>query len=428
MSVMKTDASVQPVQETLGLSRRTQIMTLIAAFLGWMFDGLEMGIFPLIARPALLEMQKGSGILDEGFVQSWMGIVTASFLLGAASGGLIFGWLGDKIGRVRAMSLSILCYSLFSGLCYFAAEPWHLGALRFLAALGMGGEWSLGVALVMEAWPARLRPLMAGFIGAAANFGFVAVGIIGIIWPVTPGNWRWLLLVGATPALLTFFVRLFVPESERWKEAVKGKDIKPLREILSPPLLGRTILATVFASVPLIVTWGVVQWIQLWTDQMAGPSRPDAKGYAAFVVAFAAIFGCLIAPLVGQKIGRRPAYFGLCVLGLLSAVCLFGGVREYGTTFMVMIGVVGFFASAFYGWLPLYLPELFPTRVRATAQGIAFNFGRILAAIGAWNMGSIMAFFEKSYAQAGMAISMVYVIGMVVIWFAPETKGKPLPK
>ncbi|HEY3963552.1 MAG TPA: MFS transporter, partial [Planctomycetaceae bacterium] len=142
-----------------------QWLTLIAAFLGWMFDGLEMGIFPLVARPALHQMGYS------GEVGKWMGLVTALFLLGAAGGGLVFGWLGDRIGRVRAMSLSILTYSLFSGCCYFAEEPWHLGALRFVSALGMGGEWSLGVALVMECWPERHRPWLAAAIGAASNVG-----------------------------------------------------------------------------------------------------------------------------------------------------------------------------------------------------------------------------------------------------------------
>ena len=146
-------------------------MALTAAFLGWMFDGMEMGIFPLVARPALQEMHTKAGIPGEQFVQSWMGIVTALFLLGAAFGGFAFGWLGDRIGRVKAMTWSILCYSIFTGFGYFATEPWHLGMFRFIAALGMGGEWALGVALVMECWPEKLRPLMAGLIGAAANFG-----------------------------------------------------------------------------------------------------------------------------------------------------------------------------------------------------------------------------------------------------------------
>src|SRR5437867_7916406 len=138
-------------------STKGKWLVLTAAFLGWMFDGMEMGIFPLVARPALQQMQLLSSILDEKFVQRWMGIVTALFLLGAACGGLVFGWLGDRVGRVKAISSSILCYSLFTGMCYFAAQPWQLGLFRFIAALGMGGEWALGVALVMEIWPESKR-------------------------------------------------------------------------------------------------------------------------------------------------------------------------------------------------------------------------------------------------------------------------------
>ena len=136
-------------------------LVLMAAFLGWMFDGLEMGIFPLVARPALLEMQGAAGTTGDGFVGQWMGTITALFLIGAALGGVVFGWVGDRFGRVRGMSIAILFYSLFTGLAYFAETPWQLGLLRFVAALGMGGEWSLGVALVMEVWPentARCSP------------------------------------------------------------------------------------------------------------------------------------------------------------------------------------------------------------------------------------------------------------------------------
>lgn len=180
-------------------SRSGQWKVFLAAFLGWMFDGMEMGIFPLVARPALQQMQVASGIVQEGFVQHWMGIVTALFLLGASAGGLLFGWLGDRIGRVRAMTWSILCYSLFTGLCYFATEPWHLAAFRFIAALGMGGEWALGVALLMESWPEGKRPLMAGLIGAAGNLGYVVIAVIAIVVPITRDSWRWVMMVGAGP-------------------------------------------------------------------------------------------------------------------------------------------------------------------------------------------------------------------------------------
>lgn len=407
--------------------QQQQGMVLLAAFLGWMFDGMEMGIFPLVARPALQEMQAAAQILDEQFVQIWMGRITALFLFGAAAGGLVFGWLGDRIGRVRAMTLSILAYSLFTGLAYFAQQPWHLGALRFIAALGMGGEWSLGVALVMEVWPREKRPLMAGIIGAAANCGYALIAAIGIGFHITQNSWRWVMLVGAAPALLTLLITFFVPESQRWKEAVKDGPSQPLREIFSAPLFKTTLLAIAFASVALIVTWGIVQWIPLWADQMTHGQRPKVKAYIQLVSSIGAILGCLIAPLVGGRFGRRPVYFGLCLGSLLACSFLFRAFSEYSVAFLFTVGLVGFFSAAFYGWLPQYLPELFPTRVRATGQGLAFNFGRILAAIGAWQMGALMGFFDKSYPKAGATIVLVYLVGMVLIWFAPETKDKPLP-
>src|SRR5262245_27877535 len=302
---------------------RGQWMTLLAAFLGWMFDGFELGIFPVVARRALQRMgQPGEGV-------TWVGYVLALVLRGAAGGGLVFGWLGDRIGRVRAMSLSILTYSLFSGLCYFAEEPWHLGALRFLSALGMGGEWSLGVALVMECWPERARPWLAAAIGAASNVGFALIGLITLYFKVTVDSWRWVMLLGAAPALLTFFIRLFVPESERWKDSVSERVSRPLREIFSGGLWKTTVLAIAFSSIALIGTWGSVQWAPLWADKMTGGKLPEAKAMTGLVSALGAIVGCIIGPLVGGAISRRPTYFLLCLASLLTCGYLFRTFESY---------------------------------------------------------------------------------------------------
>ncbi len=404
-----------------------RMMALAAAFLGWMFDGMEMGIFPLVARPGLQQMQSLHGIVDEGFVQRWMGIITALFLVGAALGGLVFGWLGDRIGRVKAMTWSILFYSGFTGLCYFATEPWHLGALRFVAALGMGGEWALGVALVMECWPEGKRPLMAGLIGASANLGYCIIAVIGIAFPITQDSWRWVMVIGAAPALLTFLIRLFVPESEKWKASRRTDSVSPVVEILSPTLLKNTLLAISFASVALVVTWGIVQWIPLWADQMTGSKQPAVKAWSQFYQSLGAAVGCMLAALMGGAVGRRLTYFLLCLASLIATQVLFRAIHEVGPGFFVAVFLVGACTASFYGWLPLYLPEIFPTRVRATGQGLAFNFGRILAAVGAWQMPALMAFFDKSYPKAGETIVLVYLLGMVLIWFAPETKDKPLP-
>src|SRR5271157_5607694 len=171
-------------------SGRGKWLALTAALLGWLFDGAEMGVFSMVGRPAIKDLLATT---DEGVIGLWFGVVTAGFLVGAATGGVLFGWLGDRLGRVRAMTLSVLTYSVFTGLCGVAGEAWQVGALRFIAALGMGGEWSLGVALVMEVWPNRSRAFMAGLIGAAANVGYLLVGFASLGLGALPlhdlGSW-----------------------------------------------------------------------------------------------------------------------------------------------------------------------------------------------------------------------------------------------
>lgn len=401
-----------------------QWLVLLAAFLGWLFDGFEIGLFPVVARPGLLSMLPGA---SDAQVGPWMANITAAFLLGAAAGGMVFGWLGDRIGRVRALSASILTYSLCTGLGYFAQVPWHLGVTRFLAALGMGGEWALGVALVMECWPEKWRPMLAGAIGAAANAGFLLVGAIAKAFPVTIQSWRWMFLVGALPAILVFLILLFVPESKKWKDAVAAKAAQPIREIIATGLLPRALMGVLLASIALIGTWGSVTWVPLWADKLVGATNPTAKADAQMLQALGAICGSLIAPLIGAALGRRPAYFILCLASVTISAIFFRGIHEFSNTFLLMSFLISGATASFYGWFPLYLPELFPTRVRATAQGLAYNFGRIFAAAGALTQGKLVEHFKGSYAQAGAVVTLIYILGMIVIWFAPETKGKPLP-
>jgi MFS family permease len=406
------------------------MLVLMAAFLGWMFDGLEMGIFPQIAKPALRNLLAPLNLSPEKLadkVQEWHVFIDALFLFGAAFGGLVFGWLGDKIGRVKAMSTSILIYSAFTGLLYFAQSPSQIAALRFTAALGMGGEWALGVALVMEVWEAKHRPMLAGLIGAASNVGFVLVGVLVLFHPVTQTSWRWVVLCGAAPAVLTFIIQIFVPESHKWQEAQKIAPSKPLSELFGNKKLAlATLLAICFASVALLGTWGAVQKIPAWTSELKNlPATPGrGSAYAQITSGFGAIIGCLLAPMLAAALNRRIAYFLLCLGSLVSCLVLFMTFTSYGIAFLLMVLVVGGVSAAFYGWLPLYLPELFPTRVRATAQGIAFNSGRIAAGIGSIALGHM----SKGYGKMGAIVSTIYIVGMVLIWFAPETKGKPLPE
>jgi MFS transporter, SHS family, sialic acid transporter len=405
---------------------RAQWMVLLASFLGWLFDGYEQGLFPLIARPALQNILD-SAVVNDGLIGQWMGGVTAAFLIGAALGGLVFGWLGDRIGRIRAMSLSILAYSLLTGLGYFVQTPWELAAVRFASALGMGGQWALGVALVMECWPEKWRPWLAGAMGIAANMGFLLVGVTARLHPVTSQSWRWIMLVGAMPALLVFFIMFAVPESARWLAAARSAQNNPVREIFSPSLRKNTLLALVLASVALIGTWGTVQWLPAWADQLTGKTNLSAKANTQMFTALGAIFGAWTAPLIGARLGRRPAYCMLCFASLILSGVLFHFVHEFSEIFLAMAFLVGASTASFYGWFPLYFPELFPTRVRATGQGFCYNSGRIFAAVGALTQGQLVAHFNGSYARAGAIVSLIYVVGIAAIFLAPETKGKPLP-
>ena len=274
-------------------NERGKWMALVAALLGWLFDGFEMGLFPLVARPALGDLLRQSGqTADDPSISFWMSIATSAFLIGAAAGGVVFGWLGDRIGRVRAMTLSILTYALFSGMGGFAAAPWHMVVTRFVAALGMGGEWSLGVALVMEVWGGRSRALLAGLIGAAANFGYMFVAVLSLglgsvrasltAMDLPPQwiEWRLLTVCGALPALLTFFIRLAVPESDRWeKEKARGA---------TSSWAGRDLLAVLGGVVICALLLGV------WLSAENYPLR-----LAATFVALVLVAGCFLVPIFG---------------------------------------------------------------------------------------------------------------------------------
>ncbi|MCX7045064.1 MAG: MFS transporter [Candidatus Sumerlaeota bacterium] len=373
-------------------------------------------------------------------VQKWNAWISAFFLLGAASGGLIFGWLGDKIGRITSMSLSILTYSIFTGSVFFAQEPWHVATFRFAAAIGMGGEWSLGIALVVECWPEKFRPILSGVIGAAANVGFLIIAGIGVLYKPTIDTWRWMPLIGILPAIMAFFVFKHVPESERWKAAVSKSASRPLHELFSSKYIYNTLIAIVLATVPLLVTWGAVSSsLPPWAANLAKGTKwaGSAASWSQIMISIGAITGCIIAPVVGGKVGRRPVYFALCLLALIVCGYQFSfferispafSMRQFDAMFLFTNVLAGLTTAAFYGWMPLYLPELFPTRIRATGQGFSFNFGRIMAAVGVLYMGQITPLFKGDWGLMGSTFALIYLLGMVVIWFAPETKGKPLPE
>ncbi|MFQ3649039.1 MAG: MFS transporter [Gemmataceae bacterium] len=477
---------------------RGRWLALTAALLGWMFDGFEMGLFPVVARPALRDLLGTSSDFETLFTQ-WNAMINTAFLIGAAAGGVVFGWLGDRLGRIRAMSLSILTYALFSGLGGFAQEAWHILVIRFIAALGMGGEWALGVALVMEVWQGQSRAFLAGVIGAAANAGYMIVALLSLsLESIRPSlqelglseqwvNWRLLMVCGALPALLTLFIRLFVPESERWEqERAQGKTnawattdllavllgvalcfglmavwkqvpllpvqisatgvvvllvglcyLQPIRgylvrshepDAMKRHILTRMIFAAVISGVPLLATWGTVQWGPAWADKLTNDT--GLKGWAPLTQiasSCGAIVGCVLGAAFADVVGRRLAYIALCLVSMGGVWLFYLTNQSVGLYFLLTAGLMGATTAAFYGWLPLYLPELFPTRVRATGQGFGFNFGRILAAVGVLQVPLLLG-PEKEFARAGVLLALIYLLGLLVIWFGPETRGRPLPE
>ncbi len=511
-------------------------MALLAALLGWLFDGAEMGVFSLVGRDAVIDLLGivGKPTADQetqvGFIFS---VIIASFLVGAATGGVVFGWLGDRIGRVRAMSLSITTYALFTGFCGLAQSPLQLGILRFIASLGMGGEWALGVALVMEIWPNRSRATMAGLIGAAANAGYALVGVIGIgltsllstfegmlgtiglsqatvAMLVAHKGWRLMMMLGVLPALLTFLIRLFVPESEKWEEEQKSGGTSHWASVdllgvligacgpglmiyvwatsgslavrIAGTLIGgaiatvgylypvfrylareraanpgaasthgaipRMLFGATLSGVALLGTWGSTQWAPSWAAKLMESVSPEekaalgligqnAKEYTLIFLSIGAIVGTIAAAKVGDLLGRRLTYFLLCLGSMAAIFGFFQMQSQFGMLFLVNSFLVGAISASFYGWLPLYLPELFATRIRATGQGFSFNFGRIISAVGALQIGALLsvvkdqsswAGIKGGYAVACSYVIFIYIVGMVVIWFGPETKGKPLPE
>jgi MFS family permease len=529
---------------TPSISRFGRWMALTAALFGWLFDGLEMGLFPLVARPALADLltTADGNHPTEQHISVWLGIITALFLVGAATGGVLFGWLGDRFGRVRAMMISVLTYAVVSGLCGFATSAWQVGALRFVASLGMGGEWSLGVALVNELWPDRSRAFLAGVMGAAGNFGYLLIAVVGlglgqfveqtraILLDIGAGSgfvdrvlqnggWRFLMMLAAAPALLAFFIRIFVPESARWRRerdlgatshwvgtdligvvvgatgavglivvwvpelsipigarvicSVVGLAVAlfgftyPVRRFLARgesgalpsihqagPTFRRMIVAACLSGVALLGTWGSVQQAPAYTSglildnvrlreqKIRGQSaavppaaEPDvrreaqlASTYTQSASALGAVAGCLLAAWFAERTNRRIAYFTMCAGSLVIVPLFYLTQTAVDARFFALAFVMGGITASFYGWLPLYLPENFRTAVRATGQGFAFNFGRILAAIGVLQLGNLASVFTGGLPIACAALSGIYVVGMAIVWLAPETKGQLLPE
>jgi hypothetical protein len=406
------------------------------------------------------------GPTGEGQLGQWYGWLIAAFLLGAATGGFVFGRLGDRFGRARAMALSILCYSLLSCLSALVTDPWQLLALRFLTCMGIGGMWPNGIALVSEAWPDVSRPILAGAIGTAANVGIMLFAILTIFVHVTVDSWQWAMWVGGSPCVLGLFALAFVPESPKWlairreSETTKKQDsVKPAGafEIFRPPLLKTTVLGIALGTIPLFGGWGSSNWATAWASQVgeqptaetssdadaneptpAATKRGDNEttekkadpGLKSRVALYRSLPGSVSSLLGGALawwIGRRLSYFLLSVAALGTAQYLFWFSHPSDPSFLWWTAALGLFSGFYFGWLPLCLPEMFPTRVRSTGAGVSFNFGRILTAVGVLGAGAMLKeWFDGDYAQIGRITSFIYGLGMVIILFAPDTSKTTL--
>jgi MFS family permease len=412
------------------LSRGQRCKVLLAAFLAWTFAGQAISLYVLIHRQLMLGLLGPD--VEEAVVTRWFAWFQAAFLFGAAAGVWLFGWLGDRLGRTRALAGAVGCYSLCTLAAFFASAPEQHLVLRLLASMGIGGTWPAAVSLVSEAWPEASRPLLAGLLGAAANVGFVFLGGLALLFPVTVEAWRWTLLVGSCPAVLALLVLLFVPESPRWKKAVSSPSAQhgpaPLREVFWPPLLGRTLLGIGLGAIPVVGTAANANWLVPWTDQVVQKAKGDARSKALTQVtrSSGAVVGSFLGGFLAVLAGRRLTYFLISLAAFALSGLLFGVLDPLHPWFHLFAFLLGLVGVTYFGWLPLFLPELFPTRVRATGTGISFNTGRVLAAAVVLSAGVLGQVLEGRYDRIGFWSGLIYVAGMGLIWLAPiEPAARP---
>lgn len=450
------------------LSPAGRYLVLFCAFFGWLFAGFHMSITQLGAQAAAVDLLGQRGFLDvsryreltrkypqtgvgkkwgdhlsdeekllmtwQSAVSQWFAWYQCSFLFGAASGGLVFGRLGDRIGRAKAMSLSILTYSLLAGVAYFSASPMQLAICWFFACLGVGGMWPNGVALVSEAWSGMSRPMVAGVIGTSANIGIFLFSSLATQWKITPDDWRWIMLVGSIPSILGVFSFAMVPESPRWLKSMREQSprlsAQPTHgEIFRPPLLKITLLGILLATIPVIGGWSTANWMIPWAENAgltATPPNPYLKAQVLRARAITGIAGSLLGGWIAGIVGRKLTYAGVSAACLVIAQYTFWFVTPTEQSFLFCVSALGFFSGIYFGWLPLCLPEMFPTRVRSTGAGVSFNFGRIATAVTVLTAGMMMTYVDGNYAKIGRLTSLFFVLGIFAIYLAPDTSQREL--
>jgi MFS family permease len=420
-----------------------QWLVLTVAWLGWVFDSMDSTLYAIVLLPALNELL-GSGGSTEG-IEWYGGIIFSIFLVGWSLGGVLFGIVADRIGRTRTMIFTILIYSIFTGMAALSQDWWHLAIYRFITALGIGGEWAAGATLVAETWPEKKRARAAGILQSAWAAGFFLAALVNLFFGTF--GWRVIFLVGIFPALVTLLIRMMVKEPDRWinakaeQKSLRQKTVRTAEEearlavglgrLFQPDLRRRTIVGATLAFVAVFGLWGGTNWTptlirQLLADQNLDPAIVNRNvSYAVMSLNVGALIGYLSFGPLADRIGRRPTFFLMCLGSFLMLPITYFTPKDYYVV-LGLLPVLGFFNNGIFSGFTIYLPELFPTRIRATGAGFCFNIGRVLASGGPLIKGYLGTFVEPG--KAASLIGLVYLLGIVVLPFGPETKGKPLPE
>lgn len=425
---------------------RSQWWILIAACLGWMFDTFDQRVF-ILARSAAMAslLPSGSTLAEQTQAGTWM---TAIFIAGWATGGLIFGVYGDKIGRTRTMALTIGIYSLFTGLSAISTSLWDFGAYRFLTGLGIGGEFAAGAALIAESLPLRIRPYALGFVQVVAMLGTLLGTLISMVIEVTAeyrgiAGWRLLMLVGACPALLLVPLRFRVDESELWmaarQAACEGQmTLGGIRFLFAPNWRRISVVGVALGFAGQLGLWAIGTWTpELMRSVLASDSQLNALdrsrilGTGLIFKDLASAFGIMSFTWAAQRFGRKPAFAASFLLSFSAVLVTFGRMETQSDIYWMM-PLIGATVWSVLGGYALYYPELYPTNLRASGIGLCYNAARYLTALGVMGMGQLLTFFAEAGYQiplrpAGISFSLCYMVGLIALFWAPETK-KSLPE
>jgi MFS family permease len=399
-----------------------QWRVLVCACLGWALDIMDGYLYAIVLFPAMSDLLQTTGSAVIGW---YGGIVLSIFMAGWALGGLVFGPIADRYGRAKTMAITILIYAGFTGLSGIAGSWQELAFYRFMTGLGIGGEWSAGAALIAESWPERSRAKAAGIMQSCGGIGFFFASLLYLV--VGPYGWRWVFAFGILPAIVAFYIRRSLEEPKRWVQAKAER--RPLSAIFKKPMRRDVLVGTGLAVIATFGYQGAIQWVPSWISAMLHAQGTKSVipqvSLITTVLNFGGMIGCLIFPFVAERLGRKRALLGY-FLGALIFVPTTFFLAETFFQALVVSPLMGFFAAGVFAGFAIYFPELFPTAIRATAQGFCYNFARIISAVAPIAVGSIVSAYG-SFAPAIAIVSLVYLLALIVLIYARETKGQALP-